>query len=85
MPLKTGDTIPRVGALRSPEVRAGFSDDVQATLAADPSLVATIAERILERHFPESLHQDILDASRADTRDGHHAAEAGPGFPAGGC
>jgi putative restriction endonuclease len=61
LPLKTGDTIPRVGALRSPEVRAGFSSEVQATLNAQPGLVATIAERILERHFPESLHQDILD------------------------
>ena len=27
-----------------------------------PSLVAAIATRILERHFPESLHQDILNA-----------------------
>jgi putative restriction endonuclease len=60
--LKTGDTIPRVGGLRSPEVQAGFSDDVQATLSAHPGLVNTIAEQILERHFPESLHQDIRDA-----------------------
>ena len=62
MPLKNGDTIPRVGALRSPEVRVGFSGDVQAALDEDPKLVATIAERILERNFPQSLHQDILDA-----------------------
>jgi putative restriction endonuclease len=62
LPLKTGDTIPRVGALRSPEVRAEFSEDVQSALAADPGLVAAIAGRILERHFPESLHQDVLDA-----------------------
>ena len=62
LPLKTGDTIPRVGALRSPEVRAGFTEDVRATLSADPGLVAAIAERTLERNFPQSLHQDILDA-----------------------
>lgn len=62
LPLKTGDTIPRVGALRSPEVRAGFVDDVQSSLSANPGLVATIAERTLEQHFPASLHQDILDA-----------------------
>jgi putative restriction endonuclease len=62
MPLKTGDTIPRVGALRSPEVWAGFTPDVQAALTADPSRVAAIASRLLEEHFPESLHQDILDA-----------------------
>src|SRR5262245_56668486 len=60
--LKTGDTIPRVTSLRSHDVRAEFSDEVQATLAADPGLLVTIATRILERHFPESLHQDILNA-----------------------
>src|SRR4051812_47886899 len=62
LPLKTGDDIPRVGALRSPEVRAEFSPDVQAGLSADPNLAAVIASRILEQHFPESLHQDILNA-----------------------
>jgi putative restriction endonuclease len=62
LPLKTGDTIPRAAALRAPEVRAGFSGDVRAALAADPGLVAAIAGRVLGRHFPESLHQDILDA-----------------------
>jgi putative restriction endonuclease len=40
LPLKAGDTIPRVGALRSPEVRAGFTPEVRAALAADPALVA---------------------------------------------
>jgi putative restriction endonuclease len=62
MPLKTGDTIPRVGALRSPQVRAEFTPEVQAALTADPSRVAAIASRLLEQHFPESLHKDILDA-----------------------
>src|SRR3954447_19858121 len=43
--LKAGDDIPRVTALRSQDVRAGFSPDVQAALATDPGLVATIATR----------------------------------------
>jgi putative restriction endonuclease len=60
--LKTGDTIPRVGELRSPTVRAGFSVDVREALSADPALVTTIAIQVLEQHFPESLHQDILSA-----------------------
>lgn len=62
LPLKTGDDIPRVTALRSHDVRAGFSADVQAALTAAPALAAQIAARILERHFPESLHPDILNA-----------------------
>lgn len=60
--LKTGDDIPRIGELRSHDVRAEFSPEVQSAIAADPSLAAAIASRILERHFPESLHQDILNA-----------------------
>jgi putative restriction endonuclease len=62
LPLKTGDDIPRVAALRSHDVRAGFSDAVQAALSADTGFVATIAQRILDRHFPQSLHPDILNA-----------------------
>ena len=62
LPLKKGNDIPRVGALRSTNVRAGFSADVKEALAADPLLVVQIASQILERHFPESLHQDILNA-----------------------
>src|SRR5207248_3709058 len=41
--MKTRDTIPRIGGLRSPDVRAEFSPDVQAALASDPGLVAAIA------------------------------------------
>jgi putative restriction endonuclease len=60
--MKTGDDIPRVTAMRSADVRAGFSVEVQAALATDPALVVKIAVQILERHFPESLHQDILNS-----------------------
>jgi putative restriction endonuclease len=60
--LKTGDDIPRIGELRSHNVRAEFSPDIQSALSADPGLAAAIATRILERHFPESLHQDIPNA-----------------------
>ena len=59
---KKGADIPRIGELRSHDVRAEFSSEVQAALTADPPLTATIASRILERHFPESLHPDILNA-----------------------
>jgi putative restriction endonuclease len=62
LPLKTGDDIPRVTALRSAEVHAGFSPDVQAALTADPGLAASIATRILELHFPPSYQEDILNA-----------------------
>ena len=62
MALKKGADIPRVTELRSHDVRAEFSADVRAALAADPGLVAAIATRVLDRHFPDSLHSDILNA-----------------------
>ncbi len=43
-------------------MRAGLTPDVQAALTADPSLVSKIAISILEEHFPESYHEDLLDA-----------------------
>ena len=51
-----------MGTVRLPDVRAGFTPEVRAALAADPSHLAAIGSRLLEEHFPESLHQDILDA-----------------------
>jgi putative restriction endonuclease len=48
--------------LRAHGARGGFCDEVKAALAADPSLVAEIAARLLEGQFPESHHADILAA-----------------------
>lgn len=62
LPLKTGDNIPRVAALRSPDVRAGFTSEVQSALRADPQAVSRIASSILTEHFPGSYHEDLLDA-----------------------
>jgi putative restriction endonuclease len=62
LPKKSGSDFPTLAALRANNPRASFSAEVQAALAADPTLVAAIAARLLENHFPESLHQDILNA-----------------------
>ena len=39
-----------------------FTPEVKAALTTEPTLVARIAALMLEQHFPESLHPDILDA-----------------------
>jgi putative restriction endonuclease len=44
------------------DARGGFTDDVKAALRSDPAMPAVIATRLLDNHFPESLHPDILDA-----------------------
>lgn len=41
-------------------VHAGFSQPVLEALAADPALAGEIARRVLDGHFPETLHGDIL-------------------------
>src|SRR5215469_13726089 len=48
--------------LLAKDATGGFSPEVQAALAADPALVSEIAARLLENHFPESIHPDILAA-----------------------
>jgi putative restriction endonuclease len=60
--LKAGHSIPRITELRSHNVKAEFSGDVRIALANDENLLSEIAVRILEKHFPRSLHQRILDA-----------------------
>jgi hypothetical protein len=36
--------------------------EVQAALCSDPALASETAARLLENHFPESIHADILAA-----------------------
>ncbi len=44
------------------DVAGGFIDEVYNVLIGDPSLVKELAESLLNDHFPESLHEDILTA-----------------------
>lgn len=62
MPRKAGQDIPTITALRKNDVKAGFSDEVEAALVADQKLVSVIGSRLLDQHFPVSLHPDILSA-----------------------
>jgi putative restriction endonuclease len=67
-PLKArqGNTDPPKGELLAHDAHGAFSADVQAALRADPSLAGAVATRLLESHFPESLHPDILAAVGLD-------------------
>jgi putative restriction endonuclease len=60
-PRKSNSDI-RKGELLAHNARGSFSPEVQAALRADPALVGEIATHLLEGHFPESLHADILSA-----------------------
>jgi len=39
-----------------------FPEDIELRLQANPRLVSEAARRLLSAHFPETLHQDILDS-----------------------
>jgi putative restriction endonuclease len=48
--------------LLAKDATGAFSPEVQTALRAEPDLVPEIATRLLESHFPESIHPDILAA-----------------------
>jgi putative restriction endonuclease len=65
----TGPLVSRLGhddakksELLAKNAEGSFTSEVQSAMAADPVLVSEIAARLLEHHFPESIHQDILNA-----------------------
>lgn len=44
------------------QVRAGFSDEVLALFKSNPPLIHQTLHFILDRHFPATYHDEILDA-----------------------
>jgi putative restriction endonuclease len=52
--------------LLADEVAGGFTPEVYQLLKNDLRLVQEIAHIILDSHFPETIHQDILDAVGLD-------------------
>lgn len=47
-------------------VTGGFTDEVYGVLIGNPSLIQELAMDLLHRHFPSSLHEDILTAIGLD-------------------
>ncbi|EFM10712.1 conserved hypothetical protein [Paenibacillus curdlanolyticus YK9] len=47
--------------LLTEQVSAGFTYDVLVLLQNNDLLIQELAELLLNKHFPESIHQDILD------------------------
>lgn len=65
------ETLPRtkkgdlhVSALRKRGVKGGFPKGVDDLLRSHPELAREAAQRLLDGHFPESLHEEIRDAVR---------------------
>lgn len=71
---RTGKKNPSAGELRKQDATGGFPAEVLQLLKNHPELMDEAARRVLEAHFPETLHRDILDqvglvlGSRTDSR-----------------
>ena len=59
---REGNTDPRKSDLLAQDVSGGFPEPLHQLLHDDPSLRREIAQLLLDGHFPESLHADLLDA-----------------------
>jgi putative restriction endonuclease len=64
--LRSGNTDAKRGDLIIHHVLGGFRKDIFDMVASDPGLAAEIATEILEANFPESIHEDILQAVGLD-------------------
>jgi putative restriction endonuclease len=59
---RQGNTDAKKSELLAKDAAGGFSPEVQVALRADPGLASEIAGRLVESHFPDSIHPDILAA-----------------------
>ena len=57
---KTSSGDPRTTDLRTNQVAGGFLPETYEALRKHPDWIAESARHILERHFPDSLHEDLL-------------------------
>lgn len=63
---RTGQTDIPKRELLDRDVHAHFTAGIAEHLARDPGLITDVAFRLLEGHFPASIHQNILDAVGLD-------------------
>jgi putative restriction endonuclease len=53
---------PTLRELRRACAKGAFPEDVQRALLQQPDTIGAVARQVLEQSFPETLHQDLLDA-----------------------
>jgi putative restriction endonuclease len=73
---RESNTDPLASELRRFHIPGGFPEHIDALFRQDPSLVAEVAFRLLQGHFPESLHGEILAAVGLDALGLPAAAQA---------
>jgi putative restriction endonuclease len=59
---RASNTDPPRSELRSGNAAGAIPEEIRRELVENPHLLAEVTQSILSAHFPETLHQDILDA-----------------------
>lgn len=62
LPLGTNGKRPKLQDLKRLHARGRFPESIRERLRTNPHLVQEISQRLLDAHFPESLHGDIRAA-----------------------
>jgi putative restriction endonuclease len=59
---RQGSTNPKKSELLRYDVRGGFIPEIYNALTQNKDFCIEISRRILEAHFPDSMHEDLLEA-----------------------
>jgi putative restriction endonuclease len=62
MESRKSNSDPKKSELIKLHARGGFTDEIKESLICNPDLISKIAIMLLEKHFPESIHRDILSS-----------------------
>ena len=63
---RKGNTDPKKSELIKHNVIGGFQKSIFKLLKANPELISLISKNILDDHFPDSMHEDILQSVGLD-------------------
>lgn len=77
---RSAGVTPTLSELREHHIRGGFAPDILNALKHDPGLIQEVARHILEAHFPETLHADILAAVGLDLAEQQKARSPEAGY-----
>ena len=68
---RKGKPEPRKSALIECNVHGGFKEEIYDVLLSDKKLITELASLVLEKNFPESIHEDLIQAVglQLDTHD----------------
>ncbi|MCP4120247.1 MAG: restriction endonuclease [Bacteroidetes bacterium] len=59
--IRTGNTDAKITELRKYNVKGYFREDIRTVLKSEPLLIADVTQGILDAHFAETLHGEIIE------------------------